>query len=348
MKVTRYPVILVHGIILKDGHFFKSFGNIERSLKKNGYAVFTAPTDGFGTIENNAAQLKAYVEKILGEEHAEKVNLIAHSKGGLDSICMIKQYGMEDKVASLTTISTPHLGSPIASYILNCPEWILKIIASNIDLCYSILGDINPNSLEVCKQLKQRDKAEFIDFSEKVYCQSYSSICMIKQYGMEDKVASLTTISTPHLGSPIASYILNCPEWILKIIASNIDLCYSILGDINPNSLEVCKQLKQRDKAEFIDFSEKVYCQSYSTTLKSEDDDIIMGIPYYFSKQLEKKDTDGLVSVDSSKFENYRGNCEEDSISHSEIVGLTINQGKKERIVRFYLQMLSELAEMGF
>ena len=258
MKVTRYPVILVHGIILKDGHFFKSFGNIERSLKKNGYAVFTAPTDGFGTIENNAAQLKAYVEKILGEAHAEKVNLIAHSKGGLDSICMIKQYGMEDKVASLTTISTPHLGSPIASYILNCPEWILKIIASNIDLCYSILGDINPNSLEVCKQLKQRDKAEFIDFSE------------------------------------------------------------------------------------------KVYCQSYSTTLKSEDDDIIMGIPYYFSKQLEKKDTDGLVSVDSSKFENYRGNCEEDSISHSEIVGLTINQGKRERIVRFYLQMLSELAEMGF
>ncbi|MDE6557490.1 MAG: hypothetical protein K2K39_00125 [Clostridia bacterium] len=259
MKVTRYPVILVHGIILKEGHFFKSFGNIEERLRRNGYTVYTAPTDGFGTIENNAAQLKAYVEKILAEEHAEKVNLIAHSKGGLDSICMIKQNGMEDKVASLTTISTPHLGSPIASYILNCPEWILKFISSNIDLCYSILGDKNPNSLEVCRQLQQREKAELIDFSD------------------------------------------------------------------------------------------KVYCQSYSTTLKSEDDDIIMGIPYYFSKHLEQqKDTDGLVSVESSKFEHYRGNCEEDSISHSEIVGITINQEKKDKIVKFYLQMLSELAEMGF
>lgn len=110
MKVTRYPVILVHGILIKDFHIFKSFGKIEESLKKNGYSVSTAPTDGFGTIENNAAQLKEYVRKILKEQHAEKVNLIAHSKGGLDCIHMIKALGMEDSVASLTTLCTPHLG----------------------------------------------------------------------------------------------------------------------------------------------------------------------------------------------------------------------------------------------
>lgn len=34
MKITRYPVILVHGIILKDNPFFKSFGKIEKNLKK--------------------------------------------------------------------------------------------------------------------------------------------------------------------------------------------------------------------------------------------------------------------------------------------------------------------------
>ena len=84
MKVTRYPVILVHGILLKDYHFFKSFGKIEESLKKNGYSVSTAPTDGFGTIENNAAQLKEYVQKMINVPQAEKVNLIANSMGGLD------------------------------------------------------------------------------------------------------------------------------------------------------------------------------------------------------------------------------------------------------------------------
>lgn len=258
MNVTRYPVILVHGIILKDNLFFKSFGKIEKNLKKNGYSISTAPTDGFGTIENNAAQLKEYIEKILEKEHTEKVNLVAHSKGGLD-----------------------------------------------------------------CKY-------------------------MIESLDMEDKVASLTTLCTPHLGSPIASYILGYPKWILKFIAFWINIWYRIFGDKHPNCMEVCKQLQLRNESELISFSKKVYCQSYSTTLKRGRDDFVMGIPYFFSKRLEKKDTDGLVSVDSSKFENYRGNCVDDSVSHSEIVGFMMKRKKKERIIGFYVQLLSELAEMGF
>lgn len=258
MKETRYPVILVHGIILKDNPFFRCFGKIEKALKKNGFSVSTAPIDGFGTIENNAMQLKEYVEEILEKEQAEKVNLVAHSKGGLDSIYMIKSLGMEDKVASLTTLCTPHLGSPIASYILSYPKWILKFIAF----------------------------------------------------------------------------------WI--------NLWYRIFGDKHPNCMEVCKQLQQRDEAEMIGFSEKIYCQSYSTTLKSWRDDFIMSIPYFFFKRLEKKDTDGLVSNESSKFANYRGNCVEDSVSHSEIVGFTMKRKKKERIIGFYFQLINELVEMGF
>lgn len=257
MSATRYPIILVHGIILKDNIFFKSFGKIGKILKKNGYSVSTAPTDGFGTIENNAAQLKEYVEKVLEKEHAEKVNLIAHSKGGLDSVQMIQSLGMEDKVASLTTLCTPHLGSPIASYILRYPKWLLKFIAF----------------------------------------------------------------------------------WI--------NLWYRIFGDKHPNCMEVCKQLCQRDEADVIGFSEKVYCQSYSATMKRGRDDFIMSIPYFFSKRLEPNDTDGLVSVDSSKFENYRGNCIDDSLSHAEVVGFMMKRKKKERIVGFYLQLLNELTEMG-
>ncbi len=31
---TRYPIVLVHGIVLKDIRFFKAFGRIEKELKK--------------------------------------------------------------------------------------------------------------------------------------------------------------------------------------------------------------------------------------------------------------------------------------------------------------------------
>ena len=107
---TKYPIILVHGIIIKDIKFIKSFGNIDRILKIQGHHVYKSNVDGVGTIENNASMLKEEILSILEKEKVDKVNIIAHSKGGLDSKYMIQQLGMEDHVASLTTLCTPHKG----------------------------------------------------------------------------------------------------------------------------------------------------------------------------------------------------------------------------------------------
>ncbi|MBR5797662.1 MAG: alpha/beta fold hydrolase, partial [Clostridia bacterium] len=109
--VTKYPIVLTHGIVLKDVKFFKAFGHIETLLRDNGYSVHTSQTDGFGSIENNAAQLKAQIEEIMQAEGVDKVNIIAHSKGGLDSRYMIDHLDMAEHVASLTFLCTPHKGS---------------------------------------------------------------------------------------------------------------------------------------------------------------------------------------------------------------------------------------------
>ena len=82
---TKYPIILVHGVALKEKRYFRAFGKIQSELTKRGYEVYIADTDAFGTVESNSRQLKEYVEKILDATGAEKVNLIGHSKGGLDS-----------------------------------------------------------------------------------------------------------------------------------------------------------------------------------------------------------------------------------------------------------------------
>ena len=119
---TKYPIILVHGVALKDIKFFKAFGNIEARLRAGDYTVSTAPTDGFGSIKTNAEQLRAHVEKVLAETGAAKVNLIAHSKGGLDSRYMVDHLGMRDKVASITFLCTPHKGSHIASLLWGCRD----------------------------------------------------------------------------------------------------------------------------------------------------------------------------------------------------------------------------------
>lgn len=175
--ITKYPIVLVHGIAIKDFLFVKSFGRIDYNLKKSGYKVYKSNVDSFGTIENNALILKEEILKIMQENNVDKVNIIAHSKGGLDSKYMMLNLGMEDYVASLTTLCTPHKGSPIASNILRLPKWILKLISIWLNFWYRVFGDKKPDSLTVCKELAKSNEVEEETFniSKNVYCQSFST-----------------------------------------------------------------------------------------------------------------------------------------------------------------------------
>ena len=62
--------------------------------------------------------LKEQILQILEAEQCEKVNIIGHSKGGLDARYAISCLEMEGKVASLTTIGTPHGGCKMVDHLL--------------------------------------------------------------------------------------------------------------------------------------------------------------------------------------------------------------------------------------
>ncbi len=177
MNSPQYPIVLVHGIVLKDVFFIRAFGRIGRALEEAGCTVFTADTDGFGTIETNAAQLKACILRVLEETGAEKVNLIAHSKGGLDAKYMLCRLGMGEKVASLTTLATPHRGAKIATWIFHLPKFLTKWIAFWVDLWYRLFRDKHPDSLAVCRQLQASPNAAIdgLTVPANIYCQSYST-----------------------------------------------------------------------------------------------------------------------------------------------------------------------------
>ena len=174
---TRYPIVLVHGMAVKDVFFMKAFGQIDRILRIEGFKVYKSKVDSFATIENNAAVLKKEILKINEELGCEKVNIIAHSKGGLDAKYMIEKLGMGEYVASFTTLCTPHKGSPIARGMLKLPRWVLHIIAFFINLWYRILGDKHPDALKVCEELASSNPVEEETFKlgNGIYCQSYSA-----------------------------------------------------------------------------------------------------------------------------------------------------------------------------
>ncbi|MDE6275391.1 MAG: hypothetical protein K2M75_02505 [Clostridia bacterium] len=177
MAASKYPIIFVYGIFVKEMKHFKAFGGIEKALKKVGFDVYTAHTDGFGTIENNALQLKEEIEKILKQKNVEKVNIIAYSKGGNDAIYMLDNLGMQDSVASVTMLSAPLKGSRLADVFLSVPKFLLKPGAVCMNCLYKILGDKHPNSFQVLHELKHIPDEEYppeIEFPS-IYCQSYSS-----------------------------------------------------------------------------------------------------------------------------------------------------------------------------
>ena len=174
--MTKYPIILVHGLALRDTKFIKAFGKIESKLSEAGYQVCTANIDAFGSVENNAEQLKEVILAILRDTNADKVNIIAHSKGGLDSKYMISHLDMSDKVASLTTLCTPHKGSPVATKIWGLPMWFKKYLSFFINGFYKIIGDKNPDAMTACEQLKTTENSADNDsFADTVYYQSYST-----------------------------------------------------------------------------------------------------------------------------------------------------------------------------
>ena len=145
---TRYPVIMVHGVFFRDWQFMNYWGRIPQALKRNGAIFYYGKQQSSLSIADSAAELKAEIERVLQETGAEKVNIVAHSKGGLDSRYVIPHLGMADKVASLTTINTPHRGCKFADVLLSTfPKWLVNFVARRYNSLFHKLGDPAPDFL---------------------------------------------------------------------------------------------------------------------------------------------------------------------------------------------------------
>jgi pimeloyl-ACP methyl ester carboxylesterase len=115
LRATRFPLVLVHGYFGTDQFFglLDYFHDVPERLRSAGYDVTTPVTDAFNWSEARAAQLAVQVDAVLARTGARKVNLLGHSQGGMDARVLVSGLGYADRVASVTTVATPHLGTPL-------------------------------------------------------------------------------------------------------------------------------------------------------------------------------------------------------------------------------------------
>jgi len=172
----KYPVILVNGLAAQDIH---SWGRIPGTLRRHGIKVFFGNTDAWGSVESNASLLKATVDRVLYETKSERVNIIAHSKGGIDSRYFIWKYNYGDRVASLTTISTPHRGAEVADAIFDERRTFARRMIERLAFIGVLYGDANPDIGNAIYHLTTKRMAEFnktVLMDERVHFQSIYSV----------------------------------------------------------------------------------------------------------------------------------------------------------------------------
>jgi triacylglycerol lipase len=112
----RHPVVLAHGVLGFDkiaigGRDHSYFRGVTGHLTRVGAEVHRPRVPPSASI---AMRAEAFA-RMVRELPAKKVNVIAHSMGGLDVRYAIAKLGLGDRIASLTTIGTPHLGTPLAN-----------------------------------------------------------------------------------------------------------------------------------------------------------------------------------------------------------------------------------------
>lgn len=175
---ARFPLVLVHGSGYRDNGKIGYWGRIPKALRSEGAQVFCSHQDAWGALETNTQMLMRTILAALEQTGAEKVNLLAHSRGGIEARYAVRQPELAGKVASLTTISTPHHGSRTMDALCRPPQCLHKFLSLFVNAWFRLWGDKHPDFFHSSRQFTTAWCEEFnrsCPDLEGVFYQSYAS-----------------------------------------------------------------------------------------------------------------------------------------------------------------------------
>lgn len=176
----------------ETGEEHDNWPEFKQFFKNKGYDLKVAIMPRFPTIDEGSSKLLLEIERHFSDKNL-KFHIIAKSKGGLSARQALQDTKslIANRVMSLSTISTPHLGTEIVENYIdsNDREWcfIPSGLAESFSLLFEKLGlgvnrlteatlELSPDNM---KQFNQRVKdvsgIEYFSFQYKIDCGD--SIC---------------------------------------------------------------------------------------------------------------------------------------------------------------------------
>ncbi|HEX7838393.1 MAG TPA: alpha/beta fold hydrolase [Kofleriaceae bacterium] len=124
------PVVLVHGLFGFDrigvpGARIEYFRGIARHLETLGCHAHAVRLPAAASVPERARSLVCAIDALPHE----RIDVIAHSLGGLDARYALTHLGLSRRVRSLVTVGTPHRGTPLADLALHRSlDWARRIV----------------------------------------------------------------------------------------------------------------------------------------------------------------------------------------------------------------------------
>ncbi len=179
----------------------------------------------------------------------------------------------------------------------------------------------------------------------------------ISNLGISAYVASYTSIAGPHRGSAVADVVVGViPDSMEWLVGGTLDFVYAfIFGDTSPNSLEngynMTRSYMQNTFNPNTPDKSCVYYQSWAAKAKTSCPNLFLE-PTWLLLLAYEGANDGLVSVNSAKWGNFRGiedaawysvGCDHFNIV-DQVFGITPGFDAPE----FYVDIASDLKSRGY
>lgn len=116
-----------------------AFVNLNVNPKALKCSVSRRPAEG---VMRNGFVLSQQLETIIQYYNVDEVDVIAHSKGGIDTQAAIVWWGAWSNIRNVFTLATPHQGSILADFLWS-PEglWVSILLGQRDDATYALRTD---------------------------------------------------------------------------------------------------------------------------------------------------------------------------------------------------------------
>lgn len=294
---VKHPIVLAHGFNASPTNGWAFYG-VRDALLADGHPVvveasvppFASPWVRSGALARHVDAARATCARTPRCDPS-RVNVVAHSMGGLDARSLVSRRGYGDRVASITTISTPHRGSAVADVALAALPGKLDDAVSALARAYAttfttkdLADDTDLRAaFEALAEKNAKAFAALHPDDPRVYYQSWAGVSSVGGIrNPKDEAAC---------GGPVATY---------------------------------------RKRADVMDAQ-------------------LVPMAAFVAHGLELRPNDGMATVESAKWGNFRGCIAAD---HLDEVGQPRHDGRSFKTGfehrRFYRNLAFDLAKRGF